>query len=130
QLVLDGEVEEPARRHRVGADGVDVVRRHLREVPCDTSRVVELAALLVGTEGPVGDAADVQLLVADVEELARSARAVPAPRDPGRGYWLDVARATQQNAVPPLVQTADRFRVYARERAPQGHTRVAQPGRS
>ena len=65
----EGEVEEPARRHRVGPDGVQPRCGHLLEVALDGELVAVLAARLVRPERAVRDAADVELAVARVEEL-------------------------------------------------------------
>ena len=74
-------VEQPARRHRIGADRVDPMRRHQSEVLLDNVGLGDLAAVGAAPERAVGDAADVELFVADVEELA--ARGQPAQS--GRG---------------------------------------------
>ena len=76
QPTLLGSVEQPSRRHRVCAYGVDPVRRHLCEVARDhlTLRVVE--TLGVATECPVGHAAHIQLAIADEQELATDDRAL------------------------------------------------------
>src|SRR5438093_4754011 len=63
-------VQEPARRQRVRADGVEAVGRHLREVTLDHIGAGVGGAILGGPEGAVRDAADIQLLRADKEEFA------------------------------------------------------------
>src|SRR5213594_1119913 len=67
-------VEQPARRHAIGADGVDPVRRHEREVPLHDRGLGDLSAVGAGAEGAVGHAPDVELFVPDEEELAPRAR--------------------------------------------------------
>ena len=66
-------VQEPARRHGVGADGVEAVGRHLGEVALDDVRAVVLGAFRGGEKGPIGDAADLEFLIAEVEEFAAHA---------------------------------------------------------
>jgi len=77
QVRVLGEVEQPGRRHGVRAHGVDASLRHRREVVGDEAGVVKLIAPLVGREGPVRDAAEVQLLPADLDELPGCANAQP-----------------------------------------------------
>ena len=67
-----GGIEQPRGRHRVDADGVDAGRGHLREVRVGLRRVVAVVAGRAGQERAVRDAADPELLVADVEEAART----------------------------------------------------------
>ena len=64
EAVLVGEVEQPARGNCVSAHRVDSVRGHLGEVLGDRLYRRKVAALVVGTEGPVGDASDVDLPIA------------------------------------------------------------------
>jgi hypothetical protein len=70
QAVPLRQVQEPARRHGARADGVQAVGRHLREVALDDVGAVVLAAIRVGAERPVRDAAHVEFLIAEVNELA------------------------------------------------------------
>jgi hypothetical protein len=63
-------VERPARRHGLRADGVEAGGRHLRDVALDDVGAMVPAAIGVGAEGPVRDAADVEDLIAAVEEFA------------------------------------------------------------
>ena len=71
QAVLRGEVEQRARRQRVGdAYRVDPVGRHLCEVGVDRVQVAVFPVVLVGPEGAVRDAADIEGRVAYDEELA------------------------------------------------------------
>ena len=67
-------VQEPARRHGVGADRVQAVRRHQSEVPLDNFRVPVLVAAYTGTKGSVGRAANVELVLAQMYELASHVR--------------------------------------------------------
>ena len=48
----------------------EAVGRHLGEVALDHVGAVVLAAIRIGAEGPVRDAADVVFLIAEVDELA------------------------------------------------------------
>ena len=71
QTMLRGEIEQRARRHGVGDPyRVDPVGRHLREIGVDRFQVAVFLVVLVGPEGAVGDAADVEGRVAHEEELA------------------------------------------------------------
>lgn len=73
-------VQQGGRRDGVGADGVDAVRGHRREVALDLLGRRKLAAGPVRAKRAVGDAAQGELLVARVEELPLDARAT-AGRD-------------------------------------------------
>ena len=110
QAVLRGEVEQPERRRRVGAHGVDPAGRHLREVLRHALEVGELLPVLVGPERAVGDAADVELLVAGVQELARRARSLTGAQSTGRACCRDVVKSSPHRALPsPLQATAVLF---------------------
>jgi hypothetical protein len=63
-------VQEPTRRLSIRADAVEAVGRHRREVVRDDVGAVVLAAIRLGAEGIVRDAADVEYLIAEVDELA------------------------------------------------------------
>ena len=84
QAVARRSVEQRVGRHRVrNADGVDAVRRHLREVPLHGREVVILVAARVGRKGAVGHAAHVQLFRSDEQELPGHARARGGRSDVG-----------------------------------------------
>ena len=75
QPVLSGRVEQPPRRDRVRAHGVQSALRHLGEVSGDDGRGRVRLPVSVRTEGAIGHAAHGVLLLADEEELASHARA-------------------------------------------------------
>ena len=70
QPVLGGAVEEPARRHGEGAEAVHAELRHEPEVGLQRRLVGKGKAVPGDPERPVGDAAQVELVVAHEEELA------------------------------------------------------------
>ena len=74
QAVAQRHVEQPARRHRVGAHRVDAGGGHRAEVRVDAIAVAVRRSVLPGREGPVGDAREPQALRPDGEELAVGAR--------------------------------------------------------
>ena len=74
QPVTPRRVEEPERRHGVGAHGVEAGRRHQCEIALDDVGGGHLAAVRLWTKRAVGDAADVELLIPDEQELATHAR--------------------------------------------------------
>src|SRR5438034_7115463 len=93
--MLRGEIEQRARRHGVGdPHRVDPVGRHLREIGVDRLQVAVFLVVLVGPEGAVGDAADVEGRVAYEEELATHL---------GPGTLRDRAGARQGFRREPLV---------------------------
>jgi hypothetical protein len=57
-------VQEPARRHGVGANRVQAVGRHSGEVPLDGARFGVVISVRTGAKRSVGDAADVELILA------------------------------------------------------------------
>ena len=61
--MLVGQVEEPAGGNGVSAHRVHSVCRHLGEVLCDRLYRRKIAALVVGTECPVGHASHVNLAI-------------------------------------------------------------------
>ncbi len=70
KTVVRREIQEPARRQRVGAHGVESVSRHLCEVFANAlAGRIEVTAF-VRTKRSVGNAAHPELLVADEQELA------------------------------------------------------------
>jgi hypothetical protein len=104
QAVAEGEVEQPPRRHRVDAHGVHPRRGHLREVRLDNRLRGEVAAVIVRPEGAVGDAAEIDPLVAALEELpvgahTRRRRGVRVRRGaPGRRADRGHAHALSRHA--------------------------------
>ena len=89
------DVQERAWRHRMGdAHGVDAGRRHLAEVALHLREVLVLIPLGVGRERAVGDAADVELLVPDEQELP--ANVWPRRRLNGRRGEATIARAVRR----------------------------------
>ena len=94
QPVLLREVQQPARRNGVGADGVASVRGHRGEIPADDRLGRELDAARVWSERPVGDAAHVEFLRADPEEFSFDPRPLDGRWPVGARYrrGLDVGR--------------------------------------
>jgi hypothetical protein len=74
EVVACGGVEEPAGWGCVGAEGVDAVGVHGGEVVFDDVGFGEEFVRGVAGEGAVGDAAEVELLVATPQELAGDRR--------------------------------------------------------
>ena len=77
-------VQHPAWRRSICADAVDTVGRHQGEVPLHHRRGRELVSPIVGLESPVGDAANVEFLAADEDELASHAWAKGGREGPYR----------------------------------------------
>ena len=98
EAVALGDVEQRAGRHRVGdANGGDPIVRHGGEVPFHHREVEVLAAVGGGREGPVGDATDVQLLVADEQELPPC----PGAGECGRlGGGVGKGRSSSESSEP------------------------------
>jgi hypothetical protein len=111
QSVLLGQVEKPARRSSVGANRVYAVRGHRGEVFGDGLEPGKVVRLLVGAEGPVRDAAHVELLVAQVDGLPPDRRACA-----DRGASCRVHPARFANSMPleiknPCVPPANPSRI-------------------
>ena len=83
-----GKVEQPARRHVVGADGVHAVGRDLGKIALDNFRVRVRAAIPGGSKRPVGHAAHVELLLTDPNEFASHAR--PQPQASGASNGSEI----------------------------------------
>ncbi len=83
QAVLLRKVEQPRRRRRVYAHGVDPGARHLLEVSRGCVGLESAAGLRA--ERPVGDALDDQLLLAEIQRLAANRRARRGGCRDGRG---------------------------------------------
>src|SRR5207245_2743091 len=73
--VLQGHVQEPARRTRVDPHHVETVRGHEGEIPCDHLRIQALLAVVADEERAITDASDPELLIPDVQELPADRRA-------------------------------------------------------
>ncbi len=99
-----GGVQQRARRHGVrDADRVEAVGRHLSEVALDDLEVAILVAVLIGAECAIGDPADPELIVVNVQKLPARTRPVRSGaladgREVDRGYaapgrgWLACLR--------------------------------------
>jgi hypothetical protein len=72
--VRRGAVEQPAGRHRERPQAVDPRLAHERQVALDQRLGREREPVPGGGERPVGDAAQVELAIADEEELAADRR--------------------------------------------------------
>src|SRR5262249_16465626 len=68
-------VEERTRRSRVDADRVDLVLRHLSEIPLGHLLFVILVSVCVGTKGSIRDTTEVKLLFTNPNEFSSYARA-------------------------------------------------------
>ena len=68
-------IQQPTGRHRVHANRIDAVFRHQFEVVRYNLSIVSLLTIGAGPESAIGDAANVQLLIAHKEEFAMNARA-------------------------------------------------------
>ncbi len=71
QAILLRQIENPAGRHRVKANGIDAVCRHLREIPRRRYRI-KLIAGFVRLKRAVRNSTNVKFLVANKHELAGS----------------------------------------------------------
>jgi hypothetical protein len=92
--VLERKVQQPARRRRVRAHGIEAVARHEREIAVDGGRRRVLVAVGIGPERAVGDAAHVELLDASEQELALGAGTGEVVGGCGdRGQGLDRVKA-------------------------------------
>jgi hypothetical protein len=76
--VLRCQVEQPARRHGVRANGVEAGGSHGDEVGGDLFLCAVLMAPLVGCKGAIGHAAQPEALLADGQKLAVNSRAAGA----------------------------------------------------
>jgi len=63
-------VQEPEGRYSVRADRVETICGHLGEISLDNLRIMMLIAILIQAEGPIGDTADIHLLIAGKDEFA------------------------------------------------------------
>lgn len=70
QTIFGGNVEQPARRDRIDADGVKAARGHLREISTNLFGRVIFTAVGLGAEGAVGDASDVEFFIAREKEFS------------------------------------------------------------
>jgi hypothetical protein len=77
QAVALGDVEQPARGHAVSADRVQPVSGDLGKVVLNDVATV-LGAVPVGAKGPVGHAANPELLLTEPKELAAGSRSFEA----------------------------------------------------
>src|SRR5208337_77693 len=86
QVMLQCYIKKPPGRHGVGSDRIYAVCGHLREIALDCARIVVLTTLAVRPERTVGYPADVEFLIADVDELPLydSPDALPDRDMPGR----------------------------------------------
>jgi hypothetical protein len=78
--VLGGEVQQPARRRRIGPDRGQAGGPHHLEVPVDDVGLGIVRSVPSGSEGPIGHAGQVGLPAIRVEEAARDCR--PRSREP------------------------------------------------
>ncbi len=114
QAVLVRQIEDPAGRNGVGAYGVRAAGRNVREVPSDALQVRVRMAICIGAEWSVGNATNVQLVLASKEELAAD---VDALRGQRRRHWAQVVtgssvvhrlRHAHSGAWPHWVETTTR----------------------
>jgi len=70
QAVTLGGVEQPSGRHRIDTHRIEPVRRHARKVTLDDVWLWHFAAVDPRAKRPVGRPAQIQLVIADEEELA------------------------------------------------------------
>src|SRR5262245_48012007 len=123
QSMALGGVQQCAGRHGVwDANGVEIVPRHLREVPLDDGEIVVLATLGIRPERPVGDAAHPQLLVADEEELATRPRTHRYPLQGARASSADAPVMVRQASAtaPPATATSTATCTAIRKAVPAG----------
>src|SRR5262249_48498182 len=74
QAVGRCDVHQPARRQGIDADRIESGDRHRLEIALDDGPGRKLNARRIGPERPIGDAADPEFLVADIQELAAHIR--------------------------------------------------------
>src|SRR5208337_4181861 len=86
QIMLERYIKKPPGRHGVGSDRIYAVCGHLREIPVNCARIVVLTTIVARPERTVGYPADVEFLIADVDELSLydSPDAFPDCNMPGR----------------------------------------------
>ena len=76
-------IQQPARRHCVGANCVQAVCRHQSKILLDNFWIVALVAILVETECSIGDAANIQLFITGKDEFACTDGRTPVLIDTG-----------------------------------------------
>jgi hypothetical protein len=119
-------IEKPQGRDRIRPDGVEPVGRHLSEIAGYDLWVIFLAAVGAETERPIGDSANPELLVADVEELACGAGTTTGGDD-GIASMRHVVRRTgriHSQHVTTSFSIARRMRPRNADTAGQGSTRI------
>ena len=102
QTPLLREIQQPERRPRVDAHGVDAARGHRFEVARHHVGLRHPIPVAVAAEGAVGDAAHPELLSAHLEELAARDRALPCLQHADRGLRdtkRDVRREGSRQAI-------------------------------
>jgi hypothetical protein len=82
QAVLIGQIAKPFRRVMVNAEAIGPQLAHLSKVAGGLLAIGEKLAGAIGGKGAVGDALDVEFLVAEPEKLAIAANAVGGRLDP------------------------------------------------
>ena len=128
QAVLLRQVQQPARRWRVGAHGIQAVGCHLGEVALDGECVGKFVPIGRGPKRAVGDPADEKFLVAEPDKFPRRPDPPPCHHHgrlcpcvaqcpsysvlpllaPSRTYIRDVSLSLRQGhkpATPPVVPT-------------------------
>lgn len=70
EAIFSGDVEKPAGRYGIDADGIDSALGHRGEVALDLFGGVIFGAIGLGTEGAVGYASDVEFFGASEEEFS------------------------------------------------------------
>ena len=94
--VLCSRVEQPRRRKRVGAHGVQAAAGHVGEVAGDRSRLRVKLAASIGAEGAICCTTQIQLAVADEQEPASGMRTHTS----SRAVRLRAECCTRDNAAP------------------------------
>jgi hypothetical protein len=84
--MLQRYIKQPPGRYGVSSDRIYAVCGHLSEIAVNGDRIVVLTTLVVRPERTVGYPADIEFLIADVDELALyySPDAFPDCNLPGR----------------------------------------------
>ena len=98
QIVALGGVEQPGRRHAIGPEAVDPVLRHERTVPLDDLGLGNLAAVRTRAKRAVGDAAHVELRIAEEEKLAAHRGRCDGNRDWGNPRRGSIALRRRRRA--------------------------------